>query len=127
MIVAGIGMRVGASLQEVLDLVSLAVTKAALSLADIDRLATLDTRAGEAGLVSAAEHLNLTILAIPAEAMRAAASGVRTHSSRVEALHGVGSVAEASALAAAGKNARLLLPRIASARVTCALAQGVSS
>jgi cobalt-precorrin 5A hydrolase len=55
------------------------------------------------------------------------AAGILTHSPRIQALHGVGSIAEASALAAAGKNARLLLSRIASPRVTCALAQGSSA
>jgi cobalt-precorrin 5A hydrolase len=125
MIVAGIGLRAGASWQDVVELISLAVRTAALSLDDLDRLATLDARANEEGFTTAARHLKLPAIGVPAEAMRAVAPSVRTHSSRVEALHGVGSIAEASALAAAGKDARLLLRRIASTRVTCALAQGV--
>jgi cobalt-precorrin 5A hydrolase len=40
------------------------------------------------------------------------------------AAYGVGSVAEAAALACAGPDARLLVPRIASARATCAIARG---
>jgi cobalt-precorrin 5A hydrolase len=124
MIVAGIGLRAGASWQEIVELVSFAAASAALSLDDLDRLATLDTRATEAGFIDAAQHLKLSTIAIPAEAMVAVAGAVRTHSPRVESLHGIGSIAEASALAAAGRDARLLLRRIASARVTCALAQG---
>jgi cobalt-precorrin 5A hydrolase len=40
----------------------------------------------------------------------------------VLARHGVGSLAEAAALAAAGPEAALILPRIAAPRATCALA-----
>jgi cobalt-precorrin 5A hydrolase len=49
-----------------------------------------------------------------------------TQSPRVQALRGVGSVAEAAALAAAGPNARLLGPRAVSAcgTATAALAEG---
>jgi cobalt-precorrin 5A hydrolase len=46
-----------------------------------------------------------------------------THSRRVAQLTGVGSVAEAAALAAAGPKARLLVPRIVVGDVTCALAE----
>ena len=49
-----------------------------------------------------------------------------TRSARVTALRGTGSVAEAAALAAAGRGARLLGPRAVSADrlATCALAEG---
>jgi cobalt-precorrin 5A hydrolase len=50
------------------------------------------------------------------------ADRVVTHSSRVQALKGVPSIAEASALVAAGRNARLLGGRVAANRVTCAIA-----
>jgi cobalt-precorrin 5A hydrolase len=55
----------------------------------------------------------------------AAAEGVTTQSPRVQALRGVGSVAEAAALAAAGPGARLLGPRAVSAcgTATAALAE----
>jgi cobalt-precorrin 5A hydrolase len=122
MIVAGIGMRAGASAQEIVDLVRRAMAEAAV--VRLDSLATLDARAPEPGFAEAAAHLGLPGIAVPPLALRAMAGSVRTRSARVETLHGVGSVAEASALAAAGDNARLLLPRIASATVTCALAEG---
>jgi cobalt-precorrin 5A hydrolase len=127
MIVAGIGLRAGASWKEIVELVMMAAAKAALSPQDLDGLATLESRAQEAGFVAAARHLELPGIGVTPEALRAMAKGIRTHSPRVQAIHGVGSVAEASALAAAGTEARLLLPRIASAKVTCALAQGGSS
>lgn len=75
-------------------------------------LATADTKAGAAVLTSLAQALNLPILAIPPAAM--ATQTTTTHSPRVHALYGTGSLAEAAALAAAGPGARLLGPRVQS-------------
>jgi cobalt-precorrin 5A hydrolase len=55
-------------------------------------------------------------------ALTAAEPAVRTRSERSLAAHGVGSVAEAAALGAAGLGSALLLERIASSGATCALA-----
>jgi cobalt-precorrin 5A hydrolase len=125
--VAGIGFRAGASWQDIVALITLATKKVSLSPDDLCGLATLDRKAAEAGFIEAADHLRLRAIAIEPEVLRGMADGVRTHSPRVQALYGVGSVAEASALAAAGPGARLLLTRIATERVTCALAQGALS
>lgn len=46
-----------------------------------------------------------------------------TRSELASRVVGFGAVAEGSALAAAGAGGRLILPRIASARATCALAE----
>jgi cobalt-precorrin 5A hydrolase len=124
MIVAGLGFRHGATAREILDLVARALAEARMAPPDLDALATLAARAGEPGFREAAECLDLPALAAQAQDVAAAAPGVVTHSPRVAALHGIGSVAEAAALAGAGMGARLILPRIASARVTCALAKG---
>jgi cobalt-precorrin 5A hydrolase len=127
MMVAGIGFRAGASWQDIVALVTLATKNVSLSPDDLRGLATLDQKAAEAGFIEAADRLKLRAIAIRPDVLRGMADGVCTHSPRVQALHGVGSVAEASALAAAGPGARLLLGRIASERVTCALAQGALS
>lgn len=127
MMVAGIGFRAGASWQDIVTLVTLATKNVSLSPDDLRGLATLDQKAAEAGFIEAADRLKLRAIAVGPEVLRGMADGVRTHSPRVQALHGVGSVAEAAALAAAGPGARLLLSRIASERVTCALAQGALS
>jgi hypothetical protein len=50
------------------------------------------------------------------------AGGLATHSRRIVGLKGVGSVAEAAALAAGGVDARLILPRVIVGPATCALA-----
>ncbi len=104
MIVAGIGMRAGASWQEIVDLVCARDDGSRLSRGDLHGLATLDSTRAR----SRASRRRRCISGCrrsPSrrESLRAVAASVRTHSPRVEALHGVGSVAEASALAAAGR------------------------
>jgi len=120
MIVLGIGCRRGCPGEEILGLVAAALDRAGLAAADA--LATAASKASEPGIVSAAASLALPLLPQSQAAMERA--GSHTHSARVAALTGVGSLAEAAALAAAGADARLLLPRIASAQATCAIATG---
>ena len=55
------------------------------------------------------------------------ADQVLTRSPRVQAIKGVPSIAEASALVAAGRNARLLGARVSANKVTCAIAIGEGS
>ena len=57
-----------------------------------------------------------------AAALEARDAEIVTRSARIEHLRGVGSLAEAAALAGAGDMSRLALPRIASRGATCALA-----
>jgi cobalamin biosynthesis protein CbiG len=54
--------------------------------------------------------------------LRARDKDVLTRSARVEQMFGVGSVAEAAALAGAGSGSILLAPRVATTRLTCAIA-----
>jgi hypothetical protein len=86
-------------------------------------LFTIESKRHERGLVEAARLLDATIAFLPLEALISRRLELLTHSSRVEALTGVGSVAEAAALAGAGPGSALLGPRIASARATCAIAR----
>ncbi len=87
-------------------------------------LFTIADKAGEPGLVEAASRLGLGLTFLTREALRAQAPGVRTRSPRSEAEFGVPSVAEAAALAGAGTNATLIVPRVAAGGVTCAVAVG---
>ena len=75
-------------------------------------------------LVSLARELGLTIKAIPAEKL--AGIETSTRSERIETMRGVGSLAEAAALAAAGRHARLVSTRIVSRdkTATAAIAEG---
>ncbi len=124
LIAAGIGLRPGtdeAALRACLDL---ALNRLALVPADLGCLATVSARVAEPGLAALSARLGLPLVGLPDEALAGMDAGCATRSTRVVALYGVGSVAEASALAAAGPGAELILPRIALGRVTCAVARG---
>lgn len=86
-------------------------------------LFTIDAKRDEAGLREAARLLELPLVFLPLQALLARRDELLTHSPRVEALTGVGSVAEAAALVGAGPGSLLLGPRLASARATCAIAR----
>lgn len=86
------------------------------------RLFTIAEKQGETGLIEAAVTLALPLVFLPQAALAAVERQVETRSARVIALFGTPSVAEAAALAGAGTGARLLVPRLASASATCAIA-----
>ena len=79
-----------------------------------DLVATAADKAGHPARVAAARELGLAIVPVPEEAMQAMAPHLVTCSFRSVAARGIGSVAEAAALAAAGGGARLDGPRIVS-------------
>jgi cobalt-precorrin 5A hydrolase len=124
MIAAGIGLRPGTGESDIRACLDLALARFDLTADAVGCLATTAVRASEAGLVELAGRLGVPVVAIPDEALRGEDAGCATRSTRVVSLYGVGSVAEAAALAAAGARASLVLPRIALGRVTCALARG---
>lgn len=124
LIAAGIGLRPGTEEPALAACLDLALNRLALSPADLGCLATVSSRAAEAGLAALAARLGLPLVGLPDDALAGMDAGCATRSTRVVALYGVGSVAEAAALAAAGPGAELILPRIALGRVTCAIARG---
>lgn len=119
MIVAGFGFRSGATLAALQD----ALDRAG-GPKGVTHLATLAAKSK--GLEPLGQELGLPVIALPPEALQRQTTCTR--SERVEALHGTGSVAEASALAAAGPGARLRGARAVSAdgTATAAIAEGVS-
>ncbi len=121
-IVAGVGVRAATPPEEIVALVRRALTEAGLGPENLAALATADDRAGLPALRTAAAALGLAPIGLDAATLRATDARVTTRSDRIATSRGVGSVAEAAALAAAGPRARLLLPRIASSGATCALA-----
>ncbi|HEY8381492.1 MAG TPA: cobalamin biosynthesis protein [Microvirga sp.] len=127
MIVAGIGFRRSADPGEIVALVERAVADCALTRGELRGLATLAALADAPAFREAARRLGLDALAVAERAVAEASEGIVTHSARSFSAHGVGSVAEAAALGAAGPGARLVLPRIASATATCALARGIGA
>lgn len=120
-LVAGIGFRHEASAGEIASLIREALSVAGAP-ARLGAVATAADRAAEPAIRAAAAAFGLDALGIEAPALRAVDARVTTRSARMTRERGIGSLAEAAALAAAGEDARLVLPRIASANVTCALA-----
>lgn len=119
-IAVGLGCRKGCAGAEIVRLVQLA-----LEQANIERATGLFAPAfkdHESGLSEAASTLGLPLVLLPDVAMKAAEKNIQTVSARVVALTGLGSVAEAAALAGAGPGSRLIVPRIASPSATCAIA-----
>ena len=120
MIAIGIGCRKNCEAQEIVDLVQRACARAGMSLAGA-RLFSLADKQGEAGLLQAAIVLGLPLVFFPASVL--AQMQPVTRSTRVMALFGTPSVAEAAALAGAGPNAILTGARLASQWATCAIAR----
>jgi cobalamin biosynthesis protein CbiG len=89
-------------------------------------LFTIEDKRGDAGIHEAAEALGIELVFLSREALREAMPRTQTGSARAEALFGVGSVAEASALAGGGPNATLVVPRISENNATCAIAADLS-
>ncbi|MBM6580194.1 cobalamin biosynthesis protein [Microvirga sp. BT689] len=123
MIVAGVGFRRGVAADEIVALVEQALERAALATDALGKLATVEALAALPAFTEAARRLDVVASPVAEPDLSAAAPRLRTQSARSIAAHGVGSVAEAAALGAAGPGAQLILERIASASATCALAR----
>lgn len=121
-IVAGVGSRRGVSAEEVCAAVRGALARHDVRLCDVSVMATPAMKGGEAGIIKAALDLGLLLVMVPQTQLEAAGVRAMTHSERVVALIGVPSVAEASALAVAGRRSTLVGPRFVLGSVTCALA-----
>jgi cobalt-precorrin 5A hydrolase len=121
MIVAGVGCRRGTSAAEIETAIAAALAQAGLASHALDLLATGAFKGDEPGIVAAAAARGVELILI-AQPDLERAGGRATHSRRVAELTGVGSVAEAAALAAGGPAARLMVPRLVIGPATCALA-----
>ena len=122
MMVAGIGCRRGASAAAIETVIAAALAHAGLTSHRIDLLATAAFKGDEPGIAAAATARGIRLILV-AQADLERAGGRATQSRRVAALMGVGSVAEAAALAAGGPASRLVVPRIVIGPATCALAE----
>ncbi|WDM16212.1 precorrin-3B C(17)-methyltransferase [Streptomyces lavenduligriseus] len=115
-LVVGVGASRGAPAEEVLALVEGALREAGLTARSVGELATVDAKAGEPGIVAAAERLGVPLVTYSAEAL----AGVEVPNPSPAPLAAVGtpSVAEAAALLRGGE---LLVPKRKSAMATCAV------
>jgi cobalt-precorrin 5A hydrolase len=120
MIVAGVGCRRDCPAGDVVALVRRAMASAGCA---VSALAAPEFRRDEPGVRRAAASLGLPLTLVDRDALAAAQSRCVTHSIHAEHAFGLASIAEAAALCAAGPESVLVLPRIAGARATCALAR----
>lgn len=126
LIVAGIGCRRGCAADAIMELIATALSRIGAGTEALGALAAPSFKRSEPGIVRAGHVLGCDIVWISRAALAAPQALCRTHSRSVSRAVGVGSVAEASALAAAGAGGRLLLTRIDNGVATCALAKGAA-
>jgi cobalt-precorrin 5A hydrolase len=117
--VAGLGFRKEATIEALRE-----VLTAVGGARGLDALATATDKAEAAVIVALAHELGLTIKPVSAEVL--ARVETATHSTRIETMFGTGSLAEAAALAAVGRRARLVSARSVSRdkTATAAIAEG---
>ena len=118
-IVAGFGFRDAVSVQSLADALEVAGSGQTVSA-----LATAADKADTPAFAAFARQLGLPVIGIDAATL--SAQEAQTQSEASAAARQTGSVAEAAALAAAGRGARLIVPRVVSSdrMATCALAEG---
>lgn len=121
-LVAGIGFRRETDAEEIAGLIERALALVGAARSSLAAVATAADRASDPAIRAAAARFGLAPHPVPAAALEARDAEIVTRSARIEQLRGVGSLAEATALAGAGPQSRLALPRITSAGATCALA-----
>ena len=121
MIVAGIGFCAGATGDDIVDLLRCAEGR---SGCDAQLLAVPDHKAARPALIEALSLLGLPLIAIDRMRLERVQARCPTRSRAAMEAVGLRAIAEGCALAALDDEGRLVLPRIASARVTCALATG---
>ncbi|WP_423824030.1 cobalamin biosynthesis protein [Salinisphaera sp. SPP-AMP-43] len=126
---AGLGCRRGCSSAELIILLRASCHEAGIEPSGLCGLATLDRRAREPALVELAQGLGLSLQAWSAGSLAVFDDRLSHRSARVQALYGIGGIAETTALAAAadhriqaGQPTYLVVPRRASAAATVAIA-----
>lgn len=124
MIVAGVGCRRETSADELEKVVRLALGLFDLPAERLVALATESEKATEPAFAEVARRLSVRLVACTALDLDRVTGQVLTVSKLVLAAKGLPSIAEASAIVAAGRNARLLGARVATERATCAIATG---
>jgi cobalt-precorrin 5A hydrolase len=117
----GIGCRRGCEPAAIVALVREALTLAPVELVGA-RLVTIEAKRDEAGITQAARELGLGVDYLSHDELARATDRAVTKSARVEALLGLPSLAETAALAGAGPEASLVLPRITGGGASCAIA-----
>jgi len=120
-LVAGIGCNRHTSMEEIKDFLNEVIEKNRLAGASLNRIATIDIKADEQGLVALAKALEVPIDFYSRRELKGV-EGIRTPSARVEKHIGVKSVCEAAAILGSRMGA-LIVPKQTAPNVTVAIAR----
>ncbi len=119
----GIGADRGVTSDELATLVQQTLRSHGISPRDVACIASLDSKRDEPAFHELARFLGVPARFLDAATLRAETPRLQNPSARVEALTGAAGIAEAAALAAAGRDSVLVVPKTKSARATCAVAR----
>lgn len=117
----GLGARRGVDAESLVELVRRVADDLDIPLAEAE-LFTTESKETEPAFHEAAQQLGLTLSFLPLGLLKKRRGSAKTHSPRVQAMFGVGSVSEAAALVGAGSGSRLLAPRRSTPVAACAIA-----
>ena len=121
-LVLGLGCERNTAPEEVIALAEQALADAGASGRDVALVASLDARTDEPAIHAVARHFSVPTHFFDAATLEAQSSRLKNPSKVVFAHTGCHGVAEGAALAAAGCDAVLLVPKIRSVRATAAIA-----
>jgi cobalt-precorrin 5A hydrolase len=116
----GIGCNRGTGVEDIYDFLALVFSEGNLSMHSINRIASIDLKKNEPGLLSLAEKMGLPLDFYTREALNSV-TAIETPSPMVEKHVGVKSVSEASAILSAG-HGRLIITKKKNKDVTIAVA-----
>jgi cobalt-precorrin 5A hydrolase/precorrin-3B C17-methyltransferase len=119
----GVGAERGVSAAEVETLARGTLDAAGLAVGSVACVVSLDLKADEGAILALADALGVPARFFDAATLAAEEGRVSEASETVRAAVGTPSVAEAAALAAAGPDGALVVPKRKSARATCAVAR----
>ncbi|MGF3522476.1 MAG: cobalt-precorrin 5A hydrolase [Candidatus Bathyarchaeia archaeon] len=124
-VIVGVGARKNVTKDQVLTAMNAALSKANLTVEQVDGVATVELKKETAGLVSAASELKLPLFFLTVKELSALKhDALSPDSELVKKTIGVGGVCEQAAIIKAGKNPRLILKKQKLNGVTVAIAEG---
>lgn len=125
-LVLGLGCRPGSPFADVLDLAFAVLAKAGYPERPLHAIASIDARATEPAILALADRFAVPLLTFDAVRLETETPRVTSPSPDIFRLIGCHSVAEASALAAAGHGGRLVVEKHASRQATAAVVEAYS-
>jgi cobalt-precorrin 5A hydrolase/precorrin-3B C17-methyltransferase len=119
----GVGHETAATPTDIAALVSDCLARVNIRAADLVCIASIEQKAAAGLLAALADKLGVSVRYFSAATLEAETPRLLNPSEAVFRQMGCHGVAEAAALAAAGANATLILPKTAGSGVTCAIAR----